>query len=366
MRSGRAVCLPLMLFSAILPLFPGCGYIADKDRIVVAELDGRKITRGELYQIIREMPDNERPEIRNKGDMLRVLNTYIDEQIRIPLGKELDQKLPEEQRQVLRAQAREEVFTRNEDYNFRAIHAMEVPADGSATPAMQDLNITARGMQNMKDLIENNTDIVYEKLLGSLAVQARAALALQQGQMRISEDLLKQEYELRKGEFMAFEWIKFRAIRFMATPEGIAESAVVRQRIEKGETFDALFTEYAAKDVRYVIESEIENNPALEKFRGFWDNASGAETGQVIGPVYLPSYTQSMEQSGKVTNVQMPDTYLVLQVLEHRPARPMTIEEARPQLLMPLATAQMTEQLRTEHGVQIYEDMLPDVGSFNG
>lgn len=367
MREWRVPIALYMLVAAAGCLGAGCGYIADKDRIVVAELDGRRISRGELYQIIREMPDNERPEIRNRGDLLRVLNSYVDEQIKIPLGKELNQKLDEAYRQALRAQAREEVFRLNEDYNFRAIYAMAIPADGQATPAMQDMNITARGMQNMKDLIENNTDIVYEKMLGNFAVEARGLQALRDGQLAIPEEDVKREYDLRKGEFMSYEWMKFRGIRFMSTPEGIAECAQVRQRIEQGEPFDALFTEYAAKDTRFVVESEIENNPALEKFRGFWENSSGAEPGAIIGPVYLPSYTQSIEEtSGKITNVQMPDTYLVLQVVERRPPRPMSLDEARPTLVMPLATARMMEQLREEHGVIIYENMLPDISAFSG
>lgn len=367
MRETRLDVALYVLIAAVGWFCAGCGYIADKDRIVVAELDGRRITRGELYQLIREMPDNERPEIRNKGDLLRVLNSYIDEQIKIPLGKELDQKLDDAQRQALRAQAREEVFVRNEDYNFRAIYAMEIPGDGQATPAMQDMGITTRGMQNMKDLIENNTDILYEKMLGNVAVEARALQAVRDGQLSIPEEELKVDYELRKSEFLSFEWIKFRGIRFLANAEGIAESAQVRERIEKGESFDSLFTEYAAKDVRNVVESEIENNPALEKFRGFWENASGAEAGEVVGPVYLPSYTQSIQEtSGKITNVQMPDAYLVLQVIEHRPPRQLSLDEARPMLMMPLAIAQMMEKLRQEHGVVVYEDKLPDVSAFSG
>ncbi|HNT87571.1 MAG TPA: peptidylprolyl isomerase [Candidatus Hydrogenedentes bacterium] len=351
--------------SAVVCLTSGCGWIADKDRIVVAELDGQPITRGDLFRIIREMPDDERPHIRNKGDLLRVLNNYIDEEIKEPLAAELDRQLEESRREMLRAQAREEVFRRYEDYNYRQIYAMEVPPDDQETPAMQTYNITSRGLRNMKDLIDNNTEEVYRKLLGTLALGLRGRTAFESGGLQISREALEREYELHKNEYLTFEWMRFRALRFPATPQGIAASAEVRRRMENDTSFDALFEEFAARGPQFVMESEIENNPALEKFRGFWENASGAEAGEIVGPVYLPTYTQQRIVGDEVASVEMPDAYLVLEVLERRPARPMTIEEAAPGLIVPLYTAAMMQRLREDHDVSVYEDKLPEVSGFS-
>lgn len=368
MRVFARRCVWYLVFAgcgAALVLPSGCGWIADKDRIVVAEMDGQPITRGDLFRIIREMPDDERPQIRNRGDLLRVLNNYIDEEIKAPLGAELDKQLDENQREMLRAQAREEVFRRYEDYNYREIYAMEIPPDDQATPAMQTYNITSRGLRNMKDLIDNNTEEVYRKLLGNVALGMRGRAAYEAGEVVVEEEDLEREYDLHKSEYLTFEWMRFRAMRFPATPAGISASAEVRRRIDQGTAFDALYQEFAAQGPQYVVESEIENNPALEKFRGFWENASGAEPGTVVGPVYLPSYTQQRIVGDQVASAEMPDAYLVLEVLERRPARPMTLEEAKPLLLVPLYTAGMMEKLREEHGVRIYEDRLPEVGGLN-
>ena len=81
------------------------------------------------------------------------------------------------------------------------------------------------------------------------------------------------------------------------------------------------------------LESEIENNPALEKFKGFWQTASGAEVGEIIGPIYLPQYQRLVPgPDGKAQVQNMPDAFIILKVLEHEPARPLTLEEARPMI----------------------------------
>lgn len=361
-----------LLLAALLGcLMPGCGWLADEDRIVVAELDGEPITRGALFQLIREMDDNQRPEIRNRGDYLRVLNNYIDEEIKRPLGQDLDQKLEQAHRDALRFQAREEVFERNKDFNFREVYAMEVPADGVATPAMQTYDITARGLQNMKDLIEDQTDVVYERLLGNLAVGLMGQQAFEAQQVTITPEEIQREYALNQEQYQTFERLVFRAVLFPPTPDGAKEAAAFRTRLDGGVSFEDLFAECAAADSCRVIESEIENNPAIARFRGFWENAAGAEPGAVLGPIFLPMFRKApkADESGKPDENFMPDVYLVLKVLERHAPAPMTLEEVlkSPEharaLLLPLCTARMMDRLRQDHGVKVFEDKLPEVGA---
>jgi hypothetical protein len=340
----------------------GCGAIADKERIVIATLDGAPITRGDLFEVIRNMDDAARPNIRNRGDLLRVLNAYIDRQVKKPLGKELDEKLPEEQKEQLMAQAREQVFLENEDKNYRQVYAMEPPADGKATPAMESYNITVNGLLNMKALIDDMAEVRYEINLGDYAVDLRAVEAFRAGEIAATPDELRNEYTFRKEEFQTFEWMEFQAIRFPASDDGAAAAAQLRQKLAAGAPFEEAFNEALQEDPQKVLISEIENNPTLTRFQSFWRNASGAKKGEIVGPVFLPAYTQQVQmKSGEVANVQMPDAFLVLEVLDHRPARIMTIEEAQNQLLPPILHVKMLERLREERGVEIYPDQLPDV-----
>ena len=107
-------------------LFAGCGQITDKDRIKVAKIGDKYITRGEIFRIIRDMPDTQRPMIRNRSDLLRVLNQYIDSRIKLPLGQHLAE---EGKIEVPREVARETFFQESGDEAEILRHSwnMEVP-----------------------------------------------------------------------------------------------------------------------------------------------------------------------------------------------------------------------------------------------
>ncbi len=132
-----------------------------------------------------------------------------------------------------------------------------------------------------------------------------------------------------------------------------------------GEKFDAVYNEMAARSPGYVIESEIDNNPSLERFRGFWMSVSGAEKGAVLGPVFLPEYQLMVEApDGKVRAKTMPAAYLVLEVIEHYPERTLSLEESKQSLLPTILVSKMMQRLREQNRVEVYEDKLPDPALF--
>lgn len=348
----------------------GCGQITEKDNIRIARMDGKYITRGELFKLLREMDDKDRPKIRNKGDLLRVLNQYIDDRIKIPLGKEL---ATENKISVPRESAREQFFRQSGDdeEQLRSIWQMEVPEGGKTTPLMDVYNLTPASLQAMKSVVETGTDKALRKMLGEQAVAYLAMEDFKAGKLTLNEDDLKREYDLRANEFKKLEWMRFAAVRFPTdSADALAQAAQVRARIDAGENFDDIYKEYAEKSreergLPYIIQSEIENNPNLARFRGFWQAASGAEPGTIIGPMYLPQYQQIVQDAqGRTATVNMPDAYLVLKVLEIHPETAFSLEEARMLLAPSLLVAEKMKQLRAEHGVEIYENKLPDPSLF--
>lgn len=358
-----------LLLTAILA--PACGQIADKDRIRIAKIGDRHITRGDLFKLIRETPDVARPLIRNRGDLLRFLNQHIDSRIKLPLGR----KLAEEGKvHVPRELAREQFFRESGDEEEQLRHAwsMEIPPPGVITPLMKVYGLTPELLQFNKDMIEEGTDAVIARLQGEQAVQYLAMEALREGRITVDEKEVERDYQFMKEQLVTFETIRFLGIRFPSTvTDASGAAAQLRKRMDAGESFDALVEEYAARgkedQVEYVIQSDIENNPALTRFRGFWSAASGAQAGDVVGPVYLPAYQQVVEMSDGAPRVtDMPEAYLVFKVLEHTPASVLGLEEARPQIVLPLITAKMMHALREEKGVEVYEDKLPDPSHFQG
>ena len=266
---------PVLAVMFVLFLY-GCGMIADKDRIVIARVDNEPITRGDFFRIQREMEDDERPHLRSKADVLRVLNKHIDDLITLPLGRQM---AAEGKINIPREIAREQYFhSKGEAGNeMRFMFSLDLDDMAAMTELMQVYNLTPELIRSRRDIIELYTDRIVEQMQAEAAVGYLAMENFQSGQLEIDETALAREYELRKDEFKEFEWVSFRAFRFPAAmPNALEEAAALRNRIDAGEHWDDLEEEYLARDPDFVAESEIENNPDLAKFSNFWSSVSGA------------------------------------------------------------------------------------------
>jgi len=350
-RLFRYTLLPAAVVSMLFTA--GCGMIADKDRIRIAKINDEYITRGDLFRVLRDMPDDERPVIRNKGDLLRTLNTYIDERVKAPLIPQYEEQLV---KIVPREAAAQRYFAEHPDTNDYAFYKVQDPAAVEMTQAELDLT---------KQEIDQRIDQVWDKMKADAAVMLAAADAFKNKELVIEDQEYEQEYRFRKDTLKTLEWMKFRAIRFPAdAPNSEHLAAEIRRRIQGGESFEEVYSEMASKQPGSAIESEIENNPGLERFRGFWMSASGAEKGTVIGPIYMPEYQVMVEVQGRRTARNMPAAYLVCEVLERKDQRELTLDEAKPKLLPVILVSKMMQRLREQNGVEVYEDKLPDPSLF--
>lgn len=363
MCNGKNICIGFWgVFLLSLSLINiGCGFIADKDLIKVAKIDGRSITRGEISKYLRDLSDEERPYIRNKGDLIKVLNDYVDKQIKIPLGKELSTQFASQGKTLVpREQALARFFQENKDNDFAKMYFTKNP---------KELGMSDDDLQHFRSMIDARVDVLLERMNGDAAVMYYGAEAYKNKEMAITDEEFQQEYMLQKDSLKKFEAIGFRAIRFPAdtpnsTPE--ADAAAVRKRIDAGEDFENIFIEYANRNPIYVVESNIENNPALDKFRGFWLSATGAEPGTIIGPIFLPDYQLAKrDEQGKTSSEEMPAAYIIMKVITHEPEAQMTIEEAKMQLAPSIIVTKEMKKLREDHGVEIYENKLPDPSLFS-
>lgn len=365
-----------LLLAAVLAA--GCGMIADQDMKVLAQYvdgDGNLIEfrQADLFQHLRKMDDDKRPRIRQKDDYRRVIEKYIDNAIKRELARQMrDEGLPE----VSRDYAREQFFRQSGDDEqmYRTIWRLNVDADNGVTGLMTTYKLTPEHVRRAKEMIELETDDLIEEIQAEMAVALLARKALEAGELTVPEEDLEREYELQKNdleyalahdqpgnELLRFEQIEFRGFRFPAgTDEGRAEASAVRERIDNGEDFDAIVDEYLVKNPSVVAESVIENNPDSQPFRNFWMNASGAQPGDILGPVFMPEFTQQgMDAQGRPMQRTVEESFFVFKVLNHREAGVLTFEEAKPRLRMPLLYNAEMERLREEHEVVIYEDRIP-------
>jgi hypothetical protein len=360
--SRGVVALQMVAIVAILAVVSsGCGWIADTDRIVVAKIGDKNITRGTLQNYIYDMPDDKRPIIRTRQDYVRVLKQYIDKEIKIPLGIELAAK---GEIKIDRDAVREEFFKSagDKEETYRHMWAIPVPKPGEESQLMQIYNLTAEEIQRVKDVIEQETDVMLDKIQGDQAVSYLAQKAFLAKELVLDEEDLKMEYEVNKENFKSFESLTILGLQFPTSePGSSAEASKVRERLNAGETFENILNEYLAKDIRYGIESVIENNPSLERFKGFWQEASGAAMGDVLGPTYMPDYGRvGKDANGQAVQETVPECWIVFKVLEAKPAEVLPFEQARPYVSGPVAFTAMMDKLWEEKGAEIFEDKIPE------
>lgn len=347
MRGVSCGVAPLLIVFLLSNAISGCGFIADKDRIVVATLDGEPIRRGDLATVIREMPDEVRPLIQTKGDLLRTLNKYIDDQIKAALVKELrgGGKI-----QADREVARRAYFEKHPEY--RSVYQIVEPSA---------LQMTTGDMAAIKAEIEFGIDDEEVLLLREEALLYKAREAFDSGAVSLSDQEISSGYQGLKDLLNRPEYVEFDAIQFPTLAPGAVEAATdVRRRLDRGESFEDMSAEFNKLHPGMVIQSAMENNPVSEKYRDFWDTITGCEVGQHFGPLYMPEREQLVPMENGQQGVQkIPAMYLVLKIVGHSDARPMTLSEAQSIIATSLLKAKVMRMLRDQHGVEIFADKLP-------
>jgi hypothetical protein len=359
----------LMLAFLMLPLatqFPGCGEMVDKDNIRVAVYDDIYITRGDLSTLLREMDDAERPRISTKIDLRRVLLKYIDEKISLPLGEKM---AAEGKVQVDWNTALERYFANSGDDEemYRQMWGMADEPNERELALLRDYNIRPAMIKSFKELIRDGADAEVKRMHAEQAVALMSQEAFRTGEIQVDEENLKLEYRLNKEEFQQLEKMAFLGIRLPASPETMQIMAQMREEIKKGVPFENIAATIQKRDPSLLMESEIENNPEVDRFKGFWESASGAQAGDIVGPVYMPPYqTYVVGANGQPQRKDQPKSWILFKVIESSPARNATYEESKVELIPRLLVGEMKRRLREAHKVEVFTDKLPDPGTIEG
>ncbi len=356
LKMGRRGLSRVLLATSVLfglsAVLLGCGFIADPDMRKVAEMDGEVINAGDLMRVIRNMEDDERPLIQNKSDLRRALDTYIDNKIRDEIAEAL---LEEGRIQPNTALATSIYFEENPEYELLWHPNADVEA------LARNLNYGKAEIDVLMYAIELGIEAEEYILLREQGLDYVRNVALSQGTLSVTEDEYDADYAMRKDELISFESIDFRAIRFPAALDDASGQAHrVIQRIRAGEPFGDIFKHYKSKDAASVIEAAFENDPAAEKFKLFWGRMTGSKVGDIIGPIFLPPYTDILE--GRA--LSMPGAFLVLEVVAREDRRQKSAQEARDDMATGILSQKMMQRLREEHGVAIFPEGLPDPAGF--
>lgn len=344
--SNRAALCGLLI---VLLGAAGCGLIADTDRLTIAEIGEREITRGDLRMAIREMPPATKPLIRTKGDVRRALENYIDQEIKLDYALDLEAEgkinVPQE--------IAERVYFMN---NRETVDVRQIQDPGLLGMNQQELEAAKAEMQ--EKIEEMRLDMLREE-----AMRYRVQQAMATGSIEISQEEYARAYRARKDNLMFPRKAEVTGIVFPASrSESQTLAAEVRRRLEDGEPLDELIDEYDEKG-GVPIETMIPEDSGMPQFRSFWQEAEGQGAGAIIGPVFVEaSQTQTTNAQGEPQQSRTPASFMVARIERIIQPQQKTLEEAKPDLAPAILYTKVVEQLREEYDVEIakYEENFPD------
>lgn len=338
----------LLIISTVVALvvgMAGCGNLINRDLIEVAEVHGKSITRGDLTQALKRLPPEEKPVIRNQSDVLQALEHHIDGLIKAELATKLE---AEGKIEIPREAAMRQLYAREP---HMAASKEELMGSG-----LSELEAEAF-VQNREERI----DKIRQDLLQEVAVGYRMRQALETKEVTIADEEYAREFELRKDQLFNPEVVEFKGIYIPQTVADAEKKALeVRRRLQGGESVDTVTAEYVQDQAGFALQAALPNTGEA-KFQSFWQQASGAERGMVIGPVVVHDWeTIQADSQGQRRTVKLPESWLVAEVIRHEEPTPKTLDQAKADLAPALLYVKVMNRMREEAGVKIFEDQLPD------
>ena len=345
---------PVRLMVVVLLFGTGCGWLADKERIPVARIGDEVIRREDLTRVLRRMLPEDRPFIRTRSDLLRVLENHIDGEIkqRLLAATQLETEVPRELAAAYFDASHPE---------YRAAMNLE---------QAQELGLGQGEIEYYRSEREIRIDRIHEEMRGEAAVRQRIRKETESGELSVTDEEYMREYEYRKDQLRNYETVTFEGLVFPQAAPGAANLAAnARNRILSGELVDDIAAEYAAAGTAIPMSSALERNPdprMAPKFASFWQAATGASQGEVVGPVFISGWEIARRgPDGEAQSTVLPDSFLVCLITKAEPETPMTFEEAKRVLEPDILYAKMIRMLREENGVEVYEESLPDPAMYN-
>ncbi len=338
----------LIAMAVAVPMLAGCGMITEKSRIKIAKVGGQYFTRGDLEDAIRNMPIEEKPTIRTKGDLRGVLSDIIDDHIK------------QGQADALKEQGKINVPRRQAEIQY----IMRYPQKYQEFLQLKNM-LTEADVKQYEEDRELAIDREQERMYRDQALIYLINDAVQSGTLTVTDEQYEKQYELRKSNMLTKEQIAIQGVYLPldAHEEVYAEAAKVRDQLEAGADPKVLAETYGEEKAGY-LEVALANEGVDPKFVMFWEQASQRKEGDVF-TAFIPGWQRNITFAGETKTEPIPDSQLICRVAQYVPARQMTLEEAKPELRSSILFSQMMERLRDQAGVEIYDDKLPDPGMYD-
>ena len=355
--------LPLLALLAI-GLLPasGCGIVADQERLVIATVGNREITRRDFRMELRNLPPQDKPIIASHADMVQAVQDYVDQEVLLLEAERLSGlgiiAVPD--------QAAEDRFFRQ---NPDIVDVREV-----MDPTL--FMVDEAGLETMKLGIQEGIESARRDLLAEQALAYLTHEAITTGSIAITEAEYNAAFQARRDELKDFERAWVRGMLFPILPEtdGLVQrvAADARRKLDQGMSVDEVMNQYMPSDnfaaspvppqerLAFPLETDVPNDPRLPQYRGFWDDIGTAEPGDIVGPVNVQPTTRFVTgPDGRPQRETVPPSIMLVELLRYEPERPFSLDEARELLAPRIIERKVKEQLRSQHNGRVIEENLP-------
>lgn len=351
---------PMLGFAAAV-MTAGCGIVADKDRIEIARYNGVPFTRGDFKMAVMQMPAEEKPDLRTRGDVRMAVQDYIDGILQDALAERLASEgkiaVPDEL-------AAQRYFEKNAEFQYDRIMAATNPAEVGLNP----IDFAAMRTQ-ITEGIEREKKVLLRE--AALAYQVQEALAA--NRYEVSDSEWRREYEIHKSKIFEPATASLKGVLIRADrDEAFALASEARKRLDAGVPVDEVMAEMRANRQGAPLDTTLRynpNDPAMAPFVEIWPELEGATAGTVVGPAPVMPANRFDPASQSVQ--QTPPALLVCVVQSYTPDRLLTLDEAlenepaRTFLAQNILKMKVANALRDEAGVTISDDALPDPSAYD-
>jgi parvulin-like peptidyl-prolyl isomerase len=311
----RGTTLIVLLAAA----FGACGLITDEERVKIAQVGDRAITRGDLNLHITNLPIEqkrqymqERAKVNSKDVKLRLLDQMVVHEL---LMMEADKRGIE--------------VTDEEIDN-------EMKRRGIGTLSPEALNEYGSDGEAYQEQERGIREGIREEL----------RLAKLQGQvlsptLRASNEEIRQFYEANKNRYIPLERVRIRFV----TCTTAEEAQKTLDRVQAGESF---------ADIVSKIQKETEGKAAQEWPETVYMPLAG------IRPLQLRDALLQAEPGGLIGPIEREDGFDIVQLIGRQPPAPEALRNAVMRDLIASTFSQFIAQLKDDYKVKVFPDNVPE------
>ena len=305
-----------LLFAAA---FAACGLITDEDRIKVAQIGDRAITRGDLDLYITGLP------IEQKRQYMGARARTNTKEVKLRI---LEQMLVRELL-IMEADKRGIEVTDEE-----ADAEMKRRGIGSMSPeALEEYGAEGETHDHQEHGIRE--EIKRELRIAKLQSQVLSPT------LRASNDEIQQFYEANRSRYALLERVRIRFVT-CATME---EAQSILDRVQAGESF---------ADIVNRIQEETEGKRAQE-----WPPTVYMPLGGMKPPELRDALVQG-QPGDLIGPIEREDGFDIVQLIDRQPPAPDALRNVVMRELVASTWNQFMAQLREDYKVQVFSDKVPE------